>query len=139
MSDVTYSIREVSEQSGWSIHMLRYYEKEGLLLPVARDENGYRCYTQRDINLIHFLNRLRTTGMPISQMRIYMQLLQKREYDPTYILPELIKLLKDHRELVLAHLEELQLNLEAIEYKINLYETELEGFTQHGKPETARS
>ena len=59
MNDVTYSISEMSGQSGWSIHMLRYYEKEGLLPPIERDENGYRCYTQGNLQLIHFLNKLR--------------------------------------------------------------------------------
>lgn len=133
MSDVTYSIREVSEQSGWSIHMLRYYEKEGLLPSIDRDQNGYRRYTQWDMGLIHFLNRLRQTGMPVSQMRIYMQLLQKRDSEPTCVFPELIKLLKDHRETVLSHLEELRHNIEAIEYKINLYENELKEFIEHGE------
>lgn len=137
MNDVTYSIKEVSEQSGWSIHMLRYYEKEGLLPPIGRDENGYRCYTQWDMSLIHFLNRLRQTGMPISQMRTYMRLLQSREDQPNDILPELIDLLKDHRETVLAHLDELRHNIEAIDYKINLYQTELEELEQHGESQTS--
>jgi DNA-binding transcriptional MerR regulator len=139
MTEITYSIKEVSEQSGWSIHMLRYYEKEGLLLPIARDENGYRCYTQGDVSLIQFLNRLRTTGMPVSQMRDYMQLLQKRQIQPQQVLPELLKLLNCHRETVLAHLDELRQNLDAIEYKINLYQTELEEVSTHGDAQTSRS
>lgn len=138
MSDVTYSIKEVSALSGWSIHMLRYYEKEGLLLPIGRDGNGYRCYTQADVNLIQFLNRLRLTGMPISQMRAYMQLLQHRQHKAQDVLPELIKLLKDHRETVLAHLDELRQNVTAIEYKIGLYETELERFTHYEDAQTTR-
>ena len=125
MSDVTYSIKEVSEICGWSIHMLRYYEKEGLLPTIGRDDNGYRTYTDRDLGLIEFINRLRTTGMPVSQMRTYVQLSFGRNQQPDAILPQLIDMLKEHRETVLVNLDILQQNIEAIEYKIDLYSNEL--------------
>ncbi|QPC83419.1 MerR family transcriptional regulator [Phototrophicus methaneseepsis] len=136
MSETTYSIKEVSEQVGWSIHMLRYYEKEGLLPPIARDDKGYRCYSEANLGLILFLERLRMTGMGISQMRVYVQLYQDRHIDEKALLPERIKLLRDHRESVLAQIDVLRHNLEAIEYKIELYETELEELENHGEPQT---
>ena len=74
--------------------------------------------------------------MPVSQMRTYMKLIQQRQHDPDRILPELIQLLKDHRETVLANLEELHQNIEAIEYKINLYTSDLEELTQHENTQT---
>ena len=39
-------IKEFSAQTGLSADTLRYYEKEGLLLP-ERDGNGYRVYGAR--------------------------------------------------------------------------------------------
>ena len=40
--DDIMKIKEVSEMTGISIDTLRYYEKDGLLDYVQRDENGRR-------------------------------------------------------------------------------------------------
>ena len=37
-----YTIKEVSEKTGISSYVLRYYEKEGLLPPVSRSKGGIR-------------------------------------------------------------------------------------------------
>ena len=42
-------IKEVSKITGMSIDTLRYYEKEGLLDYVKRDENGRRNYGEEDL------------------------------------------------------------------------------------------
>lgn len=136
MSDVTYSIKEVSEQCGWSIHMLRYYEKEGLLPPIDRDENGHRCYTVANMRLIEMLNRLRMTGMPINQMRAFSQTYQHDANGQQESLPERLQILREHREKVLAQVEALHQNLEAIEYKIDLYETQLEEKERYAEAQT---
>ncbi|MFM5383695.1 MerR family DNA-binding transcriptional regulator [Aeromonas veronii] len=37
-------ISEVAEMTNISIHTLRYYEKEGLLLNIRRNESGQRIF-----------------------------------------------------------------------------------------------
>lgn len=141
MSDDTYSIKEVSDRVGWSRYTLRYYEKEGLLPGIARDENGYRVFTEDDIGFITILDHLRSTGMPISQMRAFVQ--TYRPDDPrgeAELVEERLRMLHAHREDVLSHLEALRGDLTAIERKIEIYEKRVvEEKQRHAETQTARS
>ena len=60
-----FSIQQVAQKTGLSIHTLRYYEKVGLLAPIQRGKNGHRQYSIEDIIWLEFLVRLRETGMSI--------------------------------------------------------------------------
>jgi DNA-binding transcriptional MerR regulator len=112
------TINEISVLCGLSPHTLRYYEKVGLLLSVARKPNGHRSYTEQDLAWIEFLKRLKETGMLISDMQKFALLRSKG--DESII--ERQKLLLFHREKVQNDLERIQSNLENITIKINLYE-----------------
>lgn len=39
-----FTIQQIANMTGLSVHTLRYYEKIGLLNEVNRDANGYRRY-----------------------------------------------------------------------------------------------
>ncbi|MBQ4266335.1 MAG: MerR family DNA-binding transcriptional regulator, partial [Clostridia bacterium] len=43
-----YTISEMSKLLGVTTHMLRYYEKIGIIRPVVNPENGYRYYSVVD-------------------------------------------------------------------------------------------
>ena len=43
------SINQVEKMTGVSKRNIRFYEKEGLLLPKRNEENGYRIYDENDI------------------------------------------------------------------------------------------
>ena len=62
------TIKDVSQRTGLSAHTLRYYERIGLIAPVARATGGQRRYAAADMDWLAFLLRLRTTGMPIQGM-----------------------------------------------------------------------
>lgn len=66
-------IRQFADRVGLTVDTLRYYEKEGLVRP-ERDGSGYRRYTQRDIDWMGFILRLKATGMPLVQIREYARL-----------------------------------------------------------------
>lgn len=65
------TVAQMAAAAGVSAHTLRYYERAGLIEPVARTSGNQRRYSQRDIAWLQFLLRLRETGMPIAQMREY--------------------------------------------------------------------
>ncbi|MBU5444995.1 MerR family transcriptional regulator [Paenibacillus sp. MSJ-34] len=71
------SIKEVTEMTGIAASTLRYYESEGLLPFVKRDENGKRLYDQEDLEWVHFITALRATGMPIAQIQKYVYLFKE--------------------------------------------------------------
>lgn len=113
------SIGEAAARSGLSAHTLRYYERAGLLEPVARGPRGERRYAARDLEWIAFLQRLRATGMPIREMRRFAEL---RTGGSATILARR-ELLAEHHRRVLATIEELGRNLAAIETKLARLET----------------
>jgi DNA-binding transcriptional MerR regulator len=112
------TISEAAESSGVTAHTLRYYERAGLLEPVDRAGSGHRRYSEADLTRIVFVTRLRSTGMPIREIRRYVDLV--REGPATE--PERLDILRAHRERVLAQLDEVAHHLQAIDFKIDLYE-----------------
>jgi DNA-binding transcriptional MerR regulator len=111
------SIQEAAEATGLSTHTLRYYERVGLIHPIARQENTRRSYSAEDIGWIDFLTRLRATGMSIREMQKYAEL--QRQGEET--LPERVELLKRLRDQVESRIRGLQENLKLIHYKIEIY------------------
>lgn len=60
-------IKEVEKELKMSSHTLRYYEKIGLVKP-SRDMNGYRNYSQDDIQLLKKIRFLRDLEIPIEDI-----------------------------------------------------------------------
>jgi DNA-binding transcriptional MerR regulator len=118
----TLTIADAAKVSGLSAHALRYYERAGLLDPIDRDASGHRRYREEDLERIRFLMKLRSTGMPIREVRRYAELM--RQGDDTDA--ERLALLEAHREAVLVRLEETARNLDLIDWKINFYRERLE-------------
>jgi DNA-binding transcriptional MerR regulator len=114
----TRTIAEAAAATGLTPHTLRYYERDGLLLDdVGRAASGHRRYTERDLAWLHLLTRLRSTGMPIREIREYARLV--REGDGTE--PQRLAMLQAHRDAVRAQLAEAAEHLAAIELKIDVY------------------
>lgn len=119
MTDTGMSIGRAAELSGLTADTLRYYERDGLMLhPVARSSTGHRRYSERDLEWIRLVTRLRSTGMPIRDVRRYAALVRTGSGNED----ERLELLLAHRRLVLDQLAEVQGHLAAIDYKIALYE-----------------
>jgi DNA-binding transcriptional MerR regulator len=113
------SISDVAAASGLSTSTLRYYEQEGLLRgEIDRASSSHRRYTEQDLAWVTFITKLRSTGMPIRDIRRYTEL--AREGDDTT--PARLALLVEHRERVRAQRAEIELSLAAIDYKIDTYE-----------------
>jgi DNA-binding transcriptional MerR regulator len=119
--DTLLTIQQVAERTGLSAHTLRYYERIGLIHPVGRAASGHRQYSVSDVGWLDFMRCLRSTGMPIREVKRYAELFAQG--DST--LAERRALLEAHRRRIEDDLRELSRNLEAIKYKIAYY-TELE-------------
>jgi len=116
LSDV--SISDAAEATGVSVHTLRYYEREGLMLGrIPRASSTHRRYRPEDLNWVGFLTKLRSTGMPINQMRAYADLVRRGGGNEAARL----EILMAHRERVLGQMAEMQRNLDTINFKIDLY------------------
>ncbi|MCW2817596.1 MAG: transcriptional regulator, MerR family [Marmoricola sp.] len=117
------SIAEAAEATGLTTHTLRYYERDGLLLAaVDRSASGHRRYTEHDLTWIAMITRLRSTGMPVRDVRRYADLVRAGDGNED----ERLELLKDHRTRVEEQLREVTGHLRAIDHKIGIYEGRLE-------------
>lgn len=116
-SEGPFTVGEVAALTGLSTHTLRWYERVGLVEGVARDQGGRRRYTRADLRWLVLLMRLRATGMPVSEMLRYAELV--RSDVPTE--HERMRLLEAHRDRVLAHIADLHRDLEVINTKIAGY------------------
>jgi MerR family transcriptional regulator, copper efflux regulator len=68
------TIGETSRRSGWSARMLRYLEREGLVIP-SRSPAGYRCYGIRELNQLNALSELRTRyGVGLNELEFALRL-----------------------------------------------------------------
>ena len=55
----SFTIEQVSAQTGLTKRTLRYYEEMGLLPPTGRTEGNYRRYTQEDVQRLERIKNLR--------------------------------------------------------------------------------
>ncbi|QFI53594.1 MerR family transcriptional regulator [Aeromonas simiae] len=111
------TINAVAKQTGLSAHTLRYYERIGLIAPVGRAPGGQRRYDAADLAWLDFLLRLRSTGMPISQMQAFARL----RAAGAATVPARRQMLESHLDEVLAHLAALQRNADVLQAKIAHY------------------
>jgi DNA-binding transcriptional MerR regulator len=115
---VTYPIAQAADRSGLSIDTLRYYERIGLVDPPARDSGGRRSYSDEDLGWLEFLTKLRTTGMPIRQMREYARLRRHGAASAG----RRKQILLEQRTAVRERIAELRSSLDVLDYKIANYE-----------------
>jgi DNA-binding transcriptional MerR regulator len=113
----SYTISEVVAFTGLTAHTLRWYERIGLMPHIDRSHTGQRRYSNRDLDWLDFVGKLRLTGMPVADMVRYAELV--REGDQTF--GDRFKLLETTRRDVLARIAELQDTLAVLDHKISFY------------------
>ncbi|MDO4928511.1 MAG: MerR family transcriptional regulator [Corynebacterium sp.] len=77
MSEETWSIGEVVAETGVPASTLRYYEKIGILGPIARGmQSKQREYTEDDVSRVHQLACLQALDLSLTQVRTYVAAMQ---------------------------------------------------------------
>ena len=68
------TIDEVAKHFQITKSKLRYYEKNGVIREIIRDQNGNRVYTNDDLLWIEFFLNLKKTGMSLKDIEYYISL-----------------------------------------------------------------
>ncbi len=113
------TIKGAASRTGLTAYTIRFYEKEGLLTSVPRDEQGRRVFDENDLDWLGYLTCLRLTGMPIAAMRRISEL--QSQGDST--IPERRRLLEAHRADLGRKLEQIHSALDRLDHKIAWYAT----------------
>ena len=74
---------------------IRYYEEIGLLNSVKRIEGGKRIYTDKDLQRLKFIKRLKHLGLTLSEMHELEDIYQIHRTNRK-VLPRLLELLDNH-------------------------------------------
>ncbi|WKN22923.1 Cu(I)-responsive transcriptional regulator [Azotobacter vinelandii] len=62
------NIGQAAKHSGLSAKMIRHYEAIGLIAPAGRGANGYRHYTEADLQRLAFIRRSRDLGFSLAEV-----------------------------------------------------------------------
>lgn len=62
-------INQVETLAGITKKNIRFYEEQGLLSPRRNSENGYREYSDGDVQILRRIKLLRKLGIPIEEIR----------------------------------------------------------------------
>jgi DNA-binding transcriptional MerR regulator len=127
--ETALSIGDVAERTGLSVHALRFYEREGLMLSlhIPRGAGGHRRYTEMDVKWLVLCIKLRASGMPLAQMRRYAELVREGSGNEH----ERLGLLQEQQARVEQQLAELKECHRIISRKVGIYQKHLaDGTTQ---------
>jgi DNA-binding transcriptional MerR regulator len=114
----TWSIGEVSELTGLTTHTVRFYEQEGLFFaPVRRNAAGRRMFTAEEVEWLKVCLRLRSSGMPLPEIRRYAELVLKGDGNEA----ERLEILREHEARVQQQVADLTEALNVIHHKVELY------------------
>jgi len=111
-------IGEVANRTGRSVHTIRWYESQGLLPGVVRDATGRRIYSEYHVGWLDLMERLRHTGMSITQMREYTTLAKQG----ASALRQRRALLREHQFRVRENIDRWTEALALIEAKVEFYD-----------------
>jgi MerR family transcriptional regulator, aldehyde-responsive regulator len=114
---MSYSVKEVAELFGISPHTVRYYTDQDLIPGVIRDQNGRRRFDDAALGWLRTIIAFRTAGMSIDTIRHYLDLYNQGEET----IPARYQLLVKQEQLTRQKLDDLTLQLEVINKKLQSY------------------
>lgn len=111
-------IGAVAAQTGLSVHALRFYEREGLLVgPVRRTAGGRRQYTPIDVEWLSICVKLRESAMPLADLKRFAELVREGPGNEA----ERLELLDVHRRRVETRIQALRECHSVISWKVSVY------------------
>lgn len=108
------TVKQVAQRLDLSEHTIRYYDREGLMPFLTKDEKGRRIFTEADICLLELIVCLRESDMPLAEIKQYIAY-EIAEGD-TAQLRRMILL--RHRAFIEQQINRLENSLCSIDYKL---------------------
>ena len=105
-----------------SPYTLRFYDNEGLFPQLTRRGNR-RYFSPREIGLLNIIQCLRSTGMPLAEIRRYIDAV----YEGEETIPERRDMVVKQRDKVKEDIKELKSRLKTLENKVKFYDCVMEG------------
>lgn len=72
-----WTIGQLAHRVGLRTSTLRFYEEEGLLIPVSRTDAGYRLYAPEAEKILRFIQRAQRLGFSLNDIRILLDAVEE--------------------------------------------------------------
>ncbi len=99
-----YTVKEVADILGVSVHTVRYYDDQGLIPGTKRDSYNQRIFDDMELEWLFVSISLRDTGLPLKEIKRYIELYQQG--DST--LQQRFEIMSKQREKTLEEIEKLE-------------------------------
>ncbi len=113
-----YTIKDVSDKTGVSVHTLRFWAKSGFFPSIVRDKNNIRMFSENDLGWVQIVKCLRAVGTQNKDIKKYIDLCI--EGDST--IPERFDIIKATKKHAIEQMQTLQQQLDLLDYKENYYQ-----------------
>jgi len=110
-----YTINKLAKLSGISKRALRHYDEMGLLSPARSSSNGYRVYSQSEVDRLQHILFYRELGVPLDEIK---HILQSKDFDGELAL-------KNHLSQLLAKRKQLDTLIANVEKTLSAQKGEI--------------
>lgn len=100
----TLTIGQLAERGGINLETIRYYEREGLMLPPPRKSSGHRAYSPNAVRRLRFIKRAQELGFSLSEIKELFAL----RLDPDQLCAEVIQQIETKTKQVEAKISHLK-------------------------------
>ncbi|GAP00326.1 MerR family transcriptional regulator [Fructobacillus ficulneus] len=115
------NVKETSQLTGIPADTIRYYEKEGLIPKIDRNEVGNREIDEKIIRRLTFAKNMRAAGMSVKALREYIRLVDE-DRDNT---DKQKAVLREQMTIMLAKRADIDYAVDHLQYKLDHYEDHL--------------
>jgi DNA-binding transcriptional MerR regulator len=116
-----FTIKQISEKTNLTEHTIRYYDREGLIPLIKRTKSGIRQFSEDDLEWINLICCLRNSGMPLQEIKEFMQLCLKGKDS-----------LEERRELLIRHRTRIQEQMANLDNSLNIVNFKIEHYKEIG-------
>ena len=112
------TIAEVSKKYDLTADTIRYYERIGLIPTIPRTKNGIRDFDEESCSWIEFIKCMRNAGRELEILLEYVNLFRQGKNT----VKARKKLLEEQREKLKEKQESINVTIERLDYKLELYD-----------------
>ena len=92
---IKFTRKKAAQELGIGIETLRYYEKSEIIPKPERLENGYRIYSEYDLNILRHIIGMKKHGFSLSEIKVLLNMSDKHEVTKEQIKNILVNKTKD--------------------------------------------
>ena len=108
------TIGKVAKNAGLGIETVRFYEREGLIQPIARTKSNYRLYSEDGIIRLRFIKRAKTLGFSLREIKELLLLRQDTDASKRDVKKQIEAKLEDIKKRI-RDLKKIQKTLETLD------------------------